>query len=159
MIKIIDESIDGAFLDISGKLCPLEIRVMYTMGVPECSCDIDDLVNEKGSDIPTEMTLRARLGEKQGGGIFDEVILSRIDGKEIHVLYNSKSSSKHKRFKKFASFMEQEKISIRARLLVVDEDNSDWGLYSTKKLSDNLYDVVNDDLKVIRRIIEKNTKK
>lgn len=156
MIKIIDESIDGAFLNISGKMCPLEMRAMYTMGVPECSCDIDDLVNEKGSDIPPEMTLRARLGEKQEGGIFDEVILSRTDGKEIHVLYYSKSSSKHKRFKKFAHFMEQEKISIRARLLVVDEDKGEWGLYSTKKFSDNLYDAVNADLKVIHKIIVKN---
>ena len=145
-------------LSISGNICEYEEGGCMSQGYSQGICGLNDLKNEKGSDIPAALILKAYIDEELGAGIFDEVEIIRTRDDAIVLQYKTdfEVDKKYPRFEKFVSLLKKESREVQQLFTILNEHKLYWELQSTKKLSDNIYDAIIAALALIRKIMEKN---
>lgn len=155
MIKVIyndEECCDE--LNISGNICEYEEGGCMSQGYSYGNCSLEQLKNEKGSDIPQALILKAYIDEKLDAGIFDEVEIIRTSDDIIVLQYKTdfEAEKKYPRFEKFVSLLNEESQEVKQLFTILNEHKLYWELHTIKMLSDNIYDAIIADLEVIRKI-------
>jgi len=148
-------------LSISGNICEYEEGCCMSQGYSSAGCDLEQLKNEKGSDVPHALILTAYIDDELGAGIFDEVEIIRTRDNAIQLQYKTdiEPDKKYPLFENFVSLLNKEPQEVRQVFTIINKHKLYWELHSTKKLSDNIYDAIIADLEEIRGIMKKNTKK
>ena len=129
-------------LSISGNICDFEEACCAGQGYSHGICDLNDLRDEKGADVPQAITLLT---------LFDEVEVTRASDDVIELHYKNEFEAKEKYpgFDKFVSLLNEESQDMKQLFTRINE----MEILTTKKLSDNIYDAIITDLALIRRIV------